>query len=204
MNPYRDLVLPYVFHVSMRDEAFAAYRRRIVPLAEGRVLEIGAGSGLNLPFYSERATDVIGLDPSPTSLAMARKAVNRMRRHAELLEGSAERIPLEDSSVDTVVSTWTLCSIPDVMLALRELRRVLRPNGRLLLIEHGCSPDERVRRWQDRLTPVWKRVCGGCRVNLPVRKIIEDGGFRIERLDAGYMRGPKVLTYTYEGSACRS
>src|SRR5215813_10038351 len=124
MSLYQRTVLPYLIHASMRVETFAAYRRRVVPLAEGRVLEIGVGSGLNLPFYSERATEVIGLDPSPTSLSMARRAMNGMRLRAELLEGSAEQIPLDDRSVDTIVTTWTLCGIPDVMRALRELRRV--------------------------------------------------------------------------------
>ncbi|HJZ77755.1 MAG TPA: class I SAM-dependent methyltransferase [Vicinamibacterales bacterium] len=201
MSLYQRTVLPYLIHASMRVETFAAYRRRVVPLAEGRVLEIGIGSGLNLPFYSERATQVIGLDPSPNLLSMAGKAMNGMRRRVELLEGSAERIPLEDKSVNTVVTTWTLCSILDVMLALRELRRVLKADGRLLLIEHGYSPDPHVRRWQDRLTPAWKRIAGGCHLNRPIKHIIEDSGFRFERLGTGYMRGPKAMTFMYEGSA---
>src|SRR5262249_2401718 len=132
---------------------------------------------------------------------MAGRAMNETRRRAELLEGSAERIPLEDESVDTIVTTWTLCSVPDVMPALRQLRRVLRPDGRLLLIEHGRSPDEHVRQWQDRLTPIWKRIGGGCHLNRPIRQIVEDSGFRFDRMSTGYMRGPKAMTYMYEGSA---
>lgn len=141
----------------MRQETFAGYRRRVIPAAHGRVLEIGIGSGLNLPFYREQANQVIGLDPSAKLLSMAREAVNGMRGSAELVEGSAEAIPLDDGSIDTVVTTWTLCSIPNVERALGEIRRVLKPHGALLFVEHGRSPDLGVQRWQDRLTPLWKR-----------------------------------------------
>lgn len=118
-----------------------------------------------------------------------------------MLEGSAEAIPLDDRSVDTVVTTWTLCTIPDVNGALGEMRRVLKPSGRLLFAEHGRSPDIRVRRWQDRLTPVWRRIGGGCHLNRPIAQLLEVAGFRIELMNNGYMPGPKPLTYMYEGSA---
>ena len=119
----------------------------------------------------------------------------------ELLEGSAEAIPPEDKSVDTVVTTWTLCTIPDAMRALGEMRRVLRPSGQLLFVEHGRSPDASVRRWQDRLTPMWKRIGGGCHLNRAINELIAGSGFRIERLDTGYMKGPKPMTFMYEGCA---
>jgi ubiquinone/menaquinone biosynthesis C-methylase UbiE len=108
---------------------------------------------------------------------------------------------MEDGSLDTVVTTWTLCTIPDVVGALQEMRRVLKPSGELLFIEHGLSPDPAVRRWQDRLTPVWKRIGGGCHLNRPIRKLLEETGFRIERIETGYMRGPKAVTFMYEGVA---
>ena len=120
---------------------------------------------------------------------------------SKLFEGSAESIPLDASTVDTIVVTWTLCTIPDVTKALAEMRRVLRPGGQLLFVEHGLSPDEGIRKWQDRLTPVWKRIAGGCHLNRPVPKLIEDAGFRISRLETGYMPGPKPMTFTYEGAA---
>jgi ubiquinone/menaquinone biosynthesis C-methylase UbiE len=201
MSVYEDQILPYLIHLSMRPGTLAAYRRRVVPAAEGRVLEIGVGSGLNLPFYGAATTDVVGLDPSVKLLWMARKAAHKTMRGIALLEGSAEAVPLEDRSVDTVVTTWTLCTIPDVHRALGEMRRVLKPTGRLLFVEHGRSPDARVRRWQDRLTPVWRRISGGCHLNRPIAQLLEEAGFRIEQLENSYMPGPKPMTYMYEGSA---
>lgn len=201
MSVYENQILPYLIHVSMRPATLAAYRQRVVPAAEGRVLEIGVGSGLNLPYYSAAAAEVVGLDPSPKLLSMAGKAARRTTRRIELLEGSAEAIPLDDSSVDTVVTTWTLCTIPDVSKALAEMRRVLKRNGRLLFAEHGRSPDPGVRYWQDRLTPVWRRIGGGCQLNRPIPQLVEGAGFRIEQMENGYMPGPKPMTYMYEGSA---
>lgn len=201
MSFYEDRILPYLLHVAMRQGILRAYRHRLVPAAEGRILEIGVGSGLNLPFYAEKAKHVIGLDPSPKLLSMAHKAISGASRPVELLEGSAEAIPLEDKSVDTVVTTWTLCSIPDVSRALGEVRRVLKPSGRLLFVEHGRSPEANVSRWQDRLTPLWRRIGGGCHLNRAIGPLIADSGFRIERMEMGYMHGPKVMTFMYEGCA---
>lgn len=165
------------------------------------MLEIGIGSGLNLPYYSTTVEQVIGLDPSPKLLAMAREAARRTSLPLELIENSAQTIPLYNRSINTVVTTWTMCSIPDVQRALSEMRRILKPEGRLLFVEHGRSPDPGVRRWQDRLTPVWRRVGGGCHLNRPIGELIEAAGFRIERIETGYLRGPKPMTFMYEGSA---
>ena len=200
---YQQSILPHLTNLAMRQKNLAAYRNRVVTAAEGRVLEIGIGSGLNLPFYSSNARQVIGLDPSPKLLAMARRASRSDSRRVEFIEGSAEKIPLEDASADTVVTTWTLCSIPAALDALHEMRRVLRPTGRLLFVEHGQAPDANVRWWQDRLTPLWKRIGGGCHLNRAIRELIEEAGFQFDRLETGYMRGPKVLTFMYEGSAHR-
>jgi ubiquinone/menaquinone biosynthesis C-methylase UbiE len=201
MGLYRDRILPCLIHVSMRQETLTPYRRRLVSAAaEGRVLEIGVGSGLNLPLYPRTVAQVIGLDPSPKLLSMAR-ATAHPSHPIELLEASAEAIPLDDRSIDTVLTTWTLCSIPDVAGALGEIRRVLKPDGRLLFAEHGRSPEANVSRWQDRLTPLWKRIGGGCHLNRPVDQLLEASGFHIERMDTGYMQGPKMLTFMYEGCA---
>lgn len=201
MGIYRDHILPLLIHLSMRQRNLAAYRARVIPDAEGRVLEIGIGSGLNLPYYGTTVEQIIGLDPSPKLLAMAREAARRASVPLELIENSAETIPLYNRSVDTVVTTCTMCSIPDVRRALGEIRRVLRPGGRLLFVEHGASPDPSVRRWQERLTPVWRRIGGGCHLNRAISELIEAAGFRIERLETGYMRGPKPMTFMYEGVA---
>lgn len=201
MGLYQDRVLPLLIDLAMRQRNLGEYRRRVIPAAEGRVLEIGIGSGLNLPLYRPGIERVIGLDPSPKLLAMAREPMRRASAPVELIEGSTEAIPLAARSVDTVVTTWTLCSVADARRALEEMRRVLRPSGRLLFVEHGRAPDANVRWWQDRLTPVWRRLSGGCHLNRSIGEMIESHGFRIERIDTGYMRGPKAMTFMYEGSA---
>ena len=201
MGLYQERILPRLIDLGMRNGRLAPYRQRVISQAEGRVLEIGVGSGLNLPFYSPGVTEILGLDPHPNLLALARGKQCGVR--VTMVEASAETIPLEDASVDTVVSTWTLCSIPTVLHALQEARRVLKPGGKFLFVEHGLSPDARVRRWQDRLTPVWKRAAGGCHLNRPIQELVEQAGFDIARLETGYMQGPRPMTFTYEGCARR-
>lgn len=201
MTFYRDQLLPHLIDLAMRNRELVAYRRRLIAQAEGRVLEIGIGSGLNLPFYGSHVQEVLGLEPAPKLLAMCRRASVQLPLPVTLIQGSAEDIPLDSESVDTVVTAWTLCSIPSVTRALSEARRVLRPSGRMLFVEHGLSPDAAVRRWQDRLTPIWKRISGGCHLNRAIDTLIGSAGFQIERLETGYMKGPKPMTFLYEGSA---
>ena len=201
MSFYGERVLPHLTHLAMRQPALLPYRKRVLEEAEGRVLEIGVGSGVNLPLYSGALEEVVGLEPSPRLLAMAERAALQTRPRVRLLEGSAESIPLDDRSVETVVTTWTLCSVADVSGALAEMRRVLQPGGRLLFVEHGEAPDPWVRWWQDRLTPIWKRFGGGCHLGRPIPKLIEGCGFRIERLAAGYLKGRNPASYMFEGSA---
>ena len=201
MGFYHNRIVPHLTHLAMRQRTLSAYRERAISAAEGSVLEIGIGSGLNLPFYRKGVDRVIGIDPSATLLQMARAAAGGTTIPVELIKGSAEAIPLESRSIDTVVTSWTLCSIPDVRRALAEMRRVLRLGGRLVFVEHGRAPDSGVRRWQDRLTPLWKRLAGGCHLNRDVDGLIEAAGFRVERLDTGYMKGPKAMTFMYEGIA---
>lgn len=201
MGLYRDRILPYLIHASMRQETFELYRRRLTAAAEGRVLEVGVGSGLNLPLYSASVTQIIGLDPSTKLLSMARNVGGTLTKEIELIEGSAEVLPLADHSIDTLVTSWTLCSVPDVRRALEEMRRVLKPSGRLLFVEHGRAPEETVVRWQDRLTPAWRRIAGGCHLNRPIGELIEASGFTMEHMATGYMTGPRPMTFMYEGSA---
>ena len=160
MGFYQDQIVPLLINLAMRRRDLAAYRSRVVPAADGRVLEIGVGSGLKLPFYSRSVERLIGLDPSPKLLSMLRRNLRPNTPSLELIEGSAEAIPLDNNSVDAVVTTWTLCSIPDAARALREVHRVLRSTGHLLFIEHGRAPEPNVRWWQDHLTPAWKRIGG--------------------------------------------
>lgn len=201
MSLYQDRLLPWLIHLSMRNRRLLPFRERVIAAAQGQVLEIGVGSGFNLPLYADRVERVIGLDPSPKLLEMARSAAERTRLPVELMEGDAEAIPLDDKSIDTVVTTWVLCTVADPTRALADMRRVLKPNGQLLFAEHGRSSDSRVCRWQDRLTPLWKRISGGCHLNRGIAELIETSGFRIDRLETGYMKGPKPMTFMYEGSA---
>lgn len=201
MSLYQHRVLPLLIHLTMRQRKLASYRQRIVPLARGRVLEIGVGSGLNLPYYGAAVEHLIGLDPSPKLLGFAREAARRSRHSIELIEGSAETIPLFNRSIDTIVTTWTMCSIPDIRRALGELRRVLRPDGRLLFVEHGKAPDPSVGRWQNAVTPFWRCLSGGCHLNRSIDQLIRNAGFRLDQLETGYMSRPKMMTYMFEGAA---
>jgi ubiquinone/menaquinone biosynthesis C-methylase UbiE len=201
MGFYEERLLPWLIHLSMRQRRLAPYRNRVVSNAIGRVLEVGIGSGLNLPFYGNTAAEIIGLELSPKLLDMANAAAQKSQIPLRLVEGTAEAIPIEDHTFDAVVTTWTMCSISGVQSALQEMRRVLRPSGRLLFVEHGRAPEPSVRWWQNHLTPAWKLLSGGCHLNRTIDELIENAGFRIERLDKGYMQGPKPMTFMYEGSA---
>jgi ubiquinone/menaquinone biosynthesis C-methylase UbiE len=201
MGFYADRIVPHLVHLAMRSRRLVPRREQVIGAAEGRVLEIGIGSGLNLPFYPAHVREVVGLDPSPRLLAMARRAAAESSVPVAFIEGTAETIPLDDGSIDTAISTWTLCTIPDAVRALAEVRRVLKPDGQLLFIEHGLAPEGTVRRWQDRLTPVWRRISGGCHLNRPIRDLIEQAGYRIARIETDYMEGPKPMAYLYQGRA---
>ena len=201
MSLYQHWILPRLLHLAMRNRELPAYRARLIPEAKGQIIEIGIGSGLNLPLYSDAVNAIIGVDPSPKLLEMADTTRRRVSVPVELIEGSAEDIPIENRSIDTVVTTWTLCSIPDAQRALLEMRRVLKPSGHLLFVEHGRAPEPQVQWWQDRLTPAWKRLSGGCHLNRAMGELIQNAGFPIERLDTGYMPGPKPMTFMYQGSA---
>jgi ubiquinone/menaquinone biosynthesis C-methylase UbiE len=202
MGFYRDRLLPRLLDGAMKNRMLKPYRERVVGAAEGRVLEIGAGSGMNFRYYGAGTGELMALEPDPNLTAMARERAEMAGRPVRFLAAGAEAIPLEDASVDTVVTTWTLCSIADAGAALKEMRRVLKPSGRLLFVEHGRAPEAGVARWQNRINPVWKRIAGGCNLNRPIPTLIEAAGFRVEALSAGYApEGPKIMTYLYEGAA---
>nr|WP_281722573.1 class I SAM-dependent methyltransferase [Nitrosomonas nitrosa] len=201
MGFYQDQILPHLIHLAMRSRYLVPYRERIVSEAEGRVLEIGIGSGLNLPYYRPQAREILGLEPSSRLLAMAQGRAHASTGPVTFIGGSAEAIPLDRGTVDTVVTTWTLCSIPWAVKALGEMRRVLKPGGQLLFVEHGLAPEANVRKWQNRLTPIWKRIGGGCHLNRPIRALIESAGFGIARVETVYAPGPKPMTFMYEGRA---
>jgi ubiquinone/menaquinone biosynthesis C-methylase UbiE len=203
MSFYGYVVLPLLLDRAMRNQDLVPYRRRVVGSAQGRVLEIGIGSGLNLPFYGPAVTEIIGIEPSRRLIAIASRQPRAAGTPVEFLQRSAEDIPLESASVDTVVTTWTLCSIREATAALGEMRRVLKPGGSLLFVEHGRAPDRGVARLQDWLTPAWKPIAGGCHLNRPIADLIGKSGFRVSDLRVGYAPGPRPFTFMYEGAASR-
>jgi ubiquinone/menaquinone biosynthesis C-methylase UbiE len=177
-------------------------REKVVPHAHGRVLEVGVGSGLNLPLYDPaKVTKVWGLDPSPEMLRMAEQRARSVRFEVEFIGLPGDAIPLDDHSVDSVVVTYTLCTVPDTAPALRQMARVLRPGGELMFCEHGAAPDASVRRWQDRVNPLWKRLGGGCHLNRPIPALIEAAGFRITAMETMYIPGWRPASFNYWGAA---
>lgn len=201
MSWYSRHVLPVLTHLAMSSKTLAAERARWIPLAAGVVLEIGVGSGLNVPFYGPNVRTLYALEPSDELRRMAAPRAARAGFPVEFLSAPAENIPLPPASVESVVTTWTLCTIAEAGRALREFQRVLRPDGRLIFVEHGRSPDPEVVRWQDRLTPIWRRIAGGCHLNRPIDRLIAESGFAIEEMERGYVRGPRVDAYLYRGVA---
>ncbi|MGH7318017.1 MAG: class I SAM-dependent methyltransferase [Candidatus Rokuibacteriota bacterium] len=203
MTIYEKYVLPRLIHLAMRNKAATAERAKFVPLASGTVLEVGAGSGLNVPFYGPKVRALFALDPSLELWTMARSRVANAACPVEFLASSAENIPLGEMTVDTVVTTWTLCTIQNPAKALTDMRRVMKPDGQLIFVEHGRSPDRRVLAWQDRLNPMWARVAGGCNLNRKIDDLIVDAGFCVTQIERAYSRGPKAFSYLYKGLAQR-
>ena len=202
MGFYDKYLLPRLVHFTCGLGPAMKQRQKVVPLAMGKVLEVGIGSGLNIPLYDgARVTHLWGLDPSPEMWSIARRNAAAHHLDAEYLQSEAESIPLEDGAADTVVMTYTLCTIPDPERALAEIRRVLRPGGTLLFCEHGRAPDPAVRRWQDRLNTVWGTLSGGCNLNRPISELLASAGFRTPDLQTMYIPGWKPACFNYWGSA---
>jgi SAM-dependent methyltransferase len=174
---------------------------RQIETARGRVLEVGVGSGLNFRFYSRVVDRVVAVDPSPELLRLAIKRTTDMIVPVSLIRASAEHLPFPGAVFDTIVMTWTLCSIPNPIAALAEMRRVLKPGGRVLFVEHGLSPEFRIARWQHRLTPCWKRISGACHLDRKMDDLIHAAGFQMDAVETAYMKGPKPWTFMYQGSA---
>ena len=199
---YDRVVLPRLTDLACGIGPVREQRLRLVPLARGRVLEVGIGTGLNLPHYDPgRVGSIVGLDPALEMHPLAARRARRAGLPVELVGVSAERIPFPDASFDTVLLTYTLCSIPDPLAALGEMRRVLKPGGRLIYCEHGLAPDAGVRRWQRRLTPLWSKVAGGCHLDRDVPALLERAGLASPDMRASYLPGPRVLGYSYRGTA---
>jgi ubiquinone/menaquinone biosynthesis C-methylase UbiE len=205
MGFYDDQILPHIINLAMNTKAMKDERKRCLNDVKGTVLEVGFGTGLNLPYYPRTVTKVVGVDPSKTSARLARKRIAASPFPVEIVGLSAEKIPVADASFESIVSTFTLCTIPDVAGALLEMRRVLGPGGRFYFVEHGLAKDPKVQRWQERLNSVERTVFGGCNFNRPISALIEHAGFEIEQLENSYLKGaPKFAGFLYRGVAKRS
>ena len=205
MRFYHKYFLPRALHFLCSARPIRKQREKVVSQAAGRVVEIGIGSGLNLPFYNPcKVRHVWGIDPSQELWNMAAKTLTRAGFSVEFIKGGAEAIPLDDRCADSVLVTFTLCTVSDVVQALAEIRRVLKPDGQLIFCEHGAAPDADVRRWQDRLNPIWKRISGGCNLNLPIPSLLQQAGFKIRAMDTMYLPGWKFATFNYRGTAALS
>ena len=202
MSFYEKYFLPKLLDCCCGMEGFQKKRAQIIPRVHGKVLEIGIGSGLNFEFYDfNKVTEVIGVDPAVSSVAIAKSRASNFHSKISFIESSAESIDLEPSTFDSVVIGYSLCTIPDPMEALAEAHRLLKPSGSLFFMEHGLAPEPNVQKWQHRITPIWKKIAGGCNLDRNIEELILAGGFKFKDLKKKYIRGPKIASFLYYGEA---
>ena len=203
MGFYDRVILPELINFACGLPQVGQQRKQIIPQAYGRVLEVGFGSGLNLPFYNYENIELLfALEPSDGMRRKSRSLLEKYPLEYQWLDLEAEQIPLEDNSVDCVVLTYTLCSIPGWQNAFQQMRRVLKPDGILLFSEHGLAPDKAVQKWQHRLNPAWNVMAGGCHLNRDIPRFLRESGFNIQEINEGYLpRAPRVASYNYRGIA---
>ncbi len=202
MGFYGERVFPKIMNVVMNSKQTRRIRSEVCAPLAGEVVEIGFGSGLNLPHLPEAVVRLRAVDPMERGKVLAAKRIAATAVPVEFVGLDGQELSLQDNSVDAVLATWTLCSIPDAVAAVREVRRVLKPGGKFHFVEHGRAPDEKVRKWQNRLNGIQNRVACGCNLNRDIPALIESGGLTIERLDTYYAKGePKTMGWTYQGIA---
>ena len=205
MSLYENYFLPRLLDFCCGMEGFQNKRSQIVPMAHGRVLEIGIGSGLNFDHYNfDKIDEIVGVDPAVSSIGIARSRASQYNSKVSFIESSAESIALESSSFDCVVVGYSLCTIPEPLKALAEARRLMKPTGSLLFMEHGLAPEQNIQKWQHRLTPGWKKIAGGCNLNRDIADLISASGFQFKSLKKKYIKGPKILSFQYYGEAIKS
>ena len=205
MSLYENYFLPKLLDFCCGMEGFQNKRSQIVPMAHGRVLEIGIGSGLNFEHYNfDKIDEIVGVDPAVSSIAIARSRSSQYNSKISFIESRAESIALESGSFDCVVVGYSLCTIPEPLKALAEARRLMKPTGSLLFMEHGLAPEQNIQKWQHRLTPGWKKIAGGCNLNRDIADLISASGFQFKSLKKKYIKGPKILSFQYYGEAIKS
>jgi ubiquinone/menaquinone biosynthesis C-methylase UbiE len=203
MGLYSDQILPRITNLVMASKEFEPIRARVAQELAGEVLEIGFGSGLNVRHYPRAVDRVQAVDPAALGRRLAGKRLSNTPVPVEFIGTDGQQLPIESASVDNVLATWTLCTIPQPERALAEIHRVLRTGGKFYFVDHGRSPDASVARWQDRLTPIQRRVGGGCHLNRPIRELVEAAGLEVIKMDNYYVSGPKPFGYMYEGVAAK-
>ena len=203
MSFYEKYILPRFLNCACASEPITYQRKKVVPLAEGKILEVGIGSGLNLPFYEKsKIEEIWGIDPSEELNSMAKKVAIEEDMNVKFITSSAEDIPFPNNYFDTVLITYTMCTIPNVLQANEEIKRVLKSSGKMIFCEHGVSPDENIKKWQKRLNSIWSKIAGGCNINRNIPMLIKSSGFKIEEMDEMYLpKTPKIAGYNYWGYA---
>jgi ubiquinone/menaquinone biosynthesis C-methylase UbiE len=203
MSFYEKYILPRFLNCACASEPITYQRKKVVPLAEGKILEVGIGSGLNLPFYNKsKIIEIWGIDPSEELNAMAKRVATEENINVKFITSSAEDIPFPNNYFDTVLITYTMCTIPSVLKANEEMRRVLKSGGKMIFCEHGVSPDESIKKWQKRLNSIWGKIAGGCNINRDIPMLIKSSGFKIVMMDEMYLpKTPKIAGYNYWGYA---
>ena len=203
MSFYEKYILPRFLNCACASEPITYQRKKVVPLAEGKILEVGIGSGLNLPFYNKsKIEEIWGIDPSEELNTMAKKVAIKEDINVNFITSSAEDIPFPNDYFDTVLITYTMCTIPSVLQANKEIRRVLKHNGKMIFCEHGVSPDENIKKWQKRLNSIWGKIAGGCNINRNIPMLIKSSGFKIVEMDEMYLpKTPRIAGYNYWGYA---
>ena len=203
MSFYEKYILPRFLNCACASEPITYQRKKVVPLAEGKILEVGIGSGLNLPFYNKsKIEEIWGIDPSEELNAMAKKVAIKEDINVNFITSSAEDIPFPNDYFDTVLITYTMCTIPSVLQANKEIRRVLKHNCKMIFCEHGVSPDENIKKWQKRLNSIWGKIAGGCNINRNIPVLIKSSGFKIVEMDEMYLpKTPRIAGYNYWGYA---
>ena len=203
MGIYNQYLLPKLLDCCCSIAEIEKYRKKWIPYASGNILEVGIGSGLNLPFYKNAKLNKLwGIDPSEELISMASKVAVKEQLDVQFIHGSATQIPLPNNVIDDVIMTYTMCSILEIELVLKEIKRVLKPDGQLIFCEHGRSPDNKVEKWQNRISPIWKILFGGCEINKDIPRLMSDSGYTIQQLERGYLLNtPKIAGYNYAGVA---